>query len=206
MTGVAISASALGPGSFALTDGNQPTTQLNYDFSGGTGTNVSDTSGNGNDGELVDFVNTSAGAGAFGTSEGWVTGGGLSFLDDTQRSFVETPLAGEQPAKTASPSRFTTSHGVAAGWTPAIGSNQNPFEASNTVFAGINDAGTMLHFRGPGQLDGQHGPATVALPAPRSMTRCTTWRCGTTKTRMMSSYSWTAFRWVSAIWPTPTST
>ena len=51
-------------------------TLLHYDFADGSGTSVSDLSGSGNDGTLVDFNDTSPGAGQFGVSEGWVSGGG----------------------------------------------------------------------------------------------------------------------------------
>ncbi len=149
LKGVAISGSALAPGDFALTGGNHPTTVLNYDFADGSGESVTDVSGNGNDGLLVDFVDTSAGAGAFDSSEGWVSGGGLSFLDDDQRSYVETPLE-VNTLEESFTIEFITNYAAPQGWSPVVGSSQDPFDGSNAVFAGVSNDGTQLHFRGPG--------------------------------------------------------
>jgi hypothetical protein len=70
----------------------QAITVLHYDFSDGSGSTVTDLSGQGNDGTLAGFTDTSAGVGQFGTVEGWVTGGGLSMVRDDVRSYVSTPL------------------------------------------------------------------------------------------------------------------
>lgn len=68
-------------------------TLLHYNFNNGSGTTVTDLSGNGRHGTLVGFTDTSAGAGVFAQSEGWVAGGGLSTLDNGISSYVDTPLA-----------------------------------------------------------------------------------------------------------------
>jgi hypothetical protein len=77
----------------AVTPLAEAATLLRYDFSNGSGATVTDLSGSGNHGTLVGFSDTSAGAGAFAASEGWVSGGGLSTLDDSVSSYVDTPLA-----------------------------------------------------------------------------------------------------------------
>jgi len=68
-------------------------TLLHYNFGSGSGSIVTDLSGKGNDGILVGFFDTSAGAGSFDLSEGWVNGGGLSFLRGGTDNYIETPLA-----------------------------------------------------------------------------------------------------------------
>jgi len=111
-------------------------TLLDYDFSDGSGTTVTDLSGNGNHGTLVGFVDTSAGAGVFDASEGWVTGGGLCFIDDGVRSYVETPLN-----LSALPGNFTlefeANYAGASGWTPAIGSNAGGC-CAESIFFGVH--------------------------------------------------------------------
>ena len=130
-------------------------TLLHYDFGDGSGTTVTDLSGSGNDGTLVDFGNTSAGAGQFGVSEGWVTGGGLSFLDDAIRSYVETPLplnslglpGGGNVSHTI---EFLASYGTSQSWTPAIGSDYGPsFSDPEAFFFGIDDTVTQIELRTP---------------------------------------------------------
>ena len=111
-------------------------TVLHYDFSDGTGTTATDLSGSGNDGTLVGFADTSADAGSFGASEGWVTGGGLSFLDDDAVSYVETPLN-----LSALPGDFTlefqANYAGSESWTPAIGSNAGGC-CAEAIFFGIH--------------------------------------------------------------------
>jgi len=95
------------------------TTLLDYDFSDGSGTTVTDLSGNNNHGTLVGFTDTTAGAGVFNASEGWVAGGGLCFLDGGARSYVNTPLP-----LNALPGDFTlefeANYAGASGWAPPL--------------------------------------------------------------------------------------
>ncbi|MCK4293183.1 MAG: discoidin domain-containing protein, partial [Planctomycetes bacterium] len=120
-------------------------TLLDYDFSDGSGTTVTDLSGSGNHGTLVGFSNTSGGAGVFNSSEGWVTGGGLSFLDDGVRSYVETPLN-----LSALPGDFTlefqANYAGASSWVPAIGSNASGC-CAESIFFGINSNLTDVEVR-----------------------------------------------------------
>ncbi len=150
--GTAISTDALDADSFVLMHGNQPSTLLHYDYGDGSGDAVTDLSGNGNDGLLVNFANTGAGAGGFGASEGWVSGGGLSFLDDAQRSYVETPLEVFELEDNFT-IELLANYASPGGWSPLIGSSQNPFSEMGTMFLGINELGTSLHFRGPGYVN-----------------------------------------------------
>ena len=69
-------------------------TLLHYDFSSNGGTRVEDQSGNEQNGTLVGLLSTLPSAGEFNVSEGWVEGGGMSFLsEDGFRSYVETASA-----------------------------------------------------------------------------------------------------------------
>jgi hypothetical protein len=145
-------------------------TLLHYDFSDGSGTTATDLSGAGNDGTLTDFADTSAGAGAFGASEGWVTGGGLSFLDDGDRSFVETSLAlnalydagaGQNKDHTI---EYLANYSGAASWTPAIGSSQDPFNGDDTFFFGVHDNQADNEVRMPGDGGGGIGPQPWSAP------------------------------------------
>ena len=112
------------------------TTLLDYDFGEGSGTTVTDLTGKGNDGTLVGFADISAGAGVFNSSEGWVTGGGLCFIDDGVRSYVDTPLN-----LSALPGDFTVefeaNYAGASNWTPAIGSNAGSC-CAESLFFGIH--------------------------------------------------------------------
>ncbi len=150
VTGTAISASALSPDDFVLTNGSHSSTLLHYNFSDGDGEMVTDLSGQGNDGELVGFLDTSAEAGAYSLREGWVAGGGLSFLDDDQRSYVETPLEVFDLEEDFT-IEVTANYASPTGWSPLIGSGQNPFSNSGTLFVGVDDSGTQLHLRGPAE-------------------------------------------------------
>ena len=94
---------------------------LRYDFTNGSGTTVVDQSGNGNTGTLTGFSSTAAGAGVFNTSEGWASGGGINFLDDSVRSFVETTLPLSSLVGKDATIEFTSSYAGALGFTPAIG-------------------------------------------------------------------------------------
>ena len=154
ISGTAISTSTLTADSFVLTHEIQPSTLLYYDYSNGSGDTVTDLSGNGYDGQLVDFLDTDSGAGEFNTSEGWVEGGGLSFLDDGQRSYVETPLEVFQLDESFT-IEVMANYANPAGWSPLIGSSQDPFSDTATMFVGVNDVGTDLHFRGPGYVSDQ---------------------------------------------------
>jgi len=120
-------------------------TLLDYDFSDGNGTTVTDLSGNGNDGTLVGFSDTAAGAGVFNASEGWVAGGGLCFLDGGARSYVQTPLP-----LNALPGDFTlefeANYAGASGWTPAIGSDATGC-CAESIFFGINSNQTNVEVR-----------------------------------------------------------
>ena len=145
-------------------------TLLHYDFSNGSGTAATDLSGAGNDGILTGFVDTAAGTGAFGASEGWVTDGGLSFLDDSVRSFVETPLAlsalydsGADQNKNFT-IEYLSDYSGAASWTPAIGSNQDPFNGTDTFFLGIHDNQANNEVRMPGGDGGTIGASPWSAP------------------------------------------
>ena len=112
------------------------TTLLDYDFSDGSGTTVTDLSGNNNHGTLVGFTDTTAGAGVFNASEGWVAGGGLCFLDGGARSYVNTPLP-----LNALPDDFTlefeANYAGASGWAPAVASD--PLNCcSESIFLGVS--------------------------------------------------------------------
>ncbi len=115
-----------------------PTLLLRYDFTNGSGTTVTDISGNGKTGTLTDFTNTSAGYGSFNSSEGWVTGGGLNFLDNGVRNYVQTNLALNSLANSDFTIEYKASYAGAAGWTPAIGSNASSC-CTATFFLGIAD-------------------------------------------------------------------
>ena len=115
---------------------------------------MTDLSGNGYDGRWWISWTQTAGAGEFDSSEGWVEGGGLSFLDDSQRSYVETPLEVFQLDESFT-IEVMTNYASPAGWSPFIGSSQDPFSDTATMFVGIDDVGTDLHFRGPGYF-GNH--------------------------------------------------
>ena len=94
-------------------------TLLDYDFSDGSGTIVTDLSGNGYHGKLEGFTNTSAGAGVFDVSEGWVPGGGLCFIDDDVRSYVETPLHLNILSGVFT-LEFEANYAGASGWAPVV--------------------------------------------------------------------------------------
>ena len=120
-------------------------TLLLYDFGDGSGTTVTDLSGNGNHGTLVGFTNTAAGGGVFDSSEGWVTGGGLCFIDNSVRSYVETPFN-----LSALPGDFTlefmANYAGSSGWTPMFGSNASGCCAA-AIFFGINSNLTNAEVR-----------------------------------------------------------
>ena len=111
-------------------------TLLDYDFSDGSGTAVTDLSGSGNHGTLVGFTNTSPGAGVFDASEGWVAGGGLCFIDDGVRSYVDTPLR-----LSMVPGDFTlefeANYAGASGWAPVIASDPSGC-CAESVFLGVS--------------------------------------------------------------------
>lgn len=148
-SGVAISTETLGPSTFALTNGNRASTQLLYDFSDNGGTTVTDKSGKGRNGTLVGFTSTSAGSGAFNSTEGWVAGGGLSMIDDDVTSYVNTPL--NVNTLTAD---FTleaiVNYAAPIGFAPILGSSADPFNANEIVFLGLDAAQRSLGFNMPG--------------------------------------------------------
>ncbi len=116
-------------------------TLLHYNFGDGSGTAVTDLSGSNNHGTLVGFASTSAGAGVFAASEGWVPGGGLSTLEDGVASFVDTPLAlnalGLGPFTLEYTASFTApdqgTAGTANAFAPAI-SGSAPFDNFANLF------------------------------------------------------------------------
>jgi hypothetical protein len=170
MYGTAISDEVLDPADFVLdyTPGNLVPpdpgigTVLHYDFTANGGTTVTDLSGQGNDGTLVGFANTSAGAGQFGASEGWVDGGGLSFLDDTDRSYVETPLPINALEKHDFTIEYTADYSGAEGWTPAIGANTP--DTSTIFFLGIDPDQTGNEVNVPGGGGGTIGAQPWTAP------------------------------------------
>ena len=120
-------------------------TLLDYDFSNGSGTTVTDLSGSGNHGTLAGFTDTTAEAGVFGVSEGWVAGGGLCLIDDGVRSYVDTPLG-----LNALPGDFTlefeASYAGASGWAPVIGSNALGC-CAESVFFGVHSGQNDIEVR-----------------------------------------------------------
>ncbi len=150
-SGVAISTSALNPGSFALTNGSQASTQLLYDFSDGSGTTVTNlaASGSANDGTLVGFASTSAGAGSFNATEGWVSGGGLSVIDDLTRSYVETPLS-INALTTDFTIEATVNYSNPSGFAPIIGTSASVFSTNDIMFLGTDPAERSLGINMPG--------------------------------------------------------
>ena len=151
-------------------------TLLHYDFCDGNGTNVTDRSGHGNNGTLVNFADTGAGVGTFGVSEGWMTGGGLSFLDDSVGSYVFTPLSqsGVNGSGGSFTVEFTASADGPAGWTSAIGAE---YGGNSTFFLGLDGWGnlpneTYMWFRlGPSDNITRDGPRVIqpwVLPGNQS--------------------------------------
>ena len=135
ISGTAVSTSVLSPGTFAIPNGSQGSTQLLYDYSNNGGTEVTDLSGNSNHGELVAFQDTTAGAGVFDSSEGWVAGGGISFQDDFTVAHVETPfelndLTGDFTIE------VTANYAGPTGASALIGSSHHPFDIFETAFIG----------------------------------------------------------------------
>ncbi len=135
-------------------------TLLHYNFGDGSGTTVTDLSGNGNGGTLVGFLNTSAGAGVFAASEGWVSGGGLSTLEDAVASFVDTPLAlnalGSGPFTLEYLASFTApdagTAGTANSFAPAI-SGSAPFNNFANLFVIGRRDNIGLESRLPGDVN-----------------------------------------------------
>ena len=167
MYGTAISDEVLDPEDFVLpyTPGEiiPPVgTLLHFDFAASGGTTVTDLSGQGNDGTLVGFVDTSAGAGEFGASEGWVDGGGVSFLDDSVRSYVETPLPLNALKDKSFTIEYTANYSGAEGWTPAIGANTP--DTSTIFFFGIDDSQTANQANIPGGDGAAHRRAALDRP------------------------------------------
>jgi hypothetical protein len=167
MYGTAISDEVLGRDTFVLPYTPDPIeppdppvgTLLHYDFTANGGTTVTDLSGQGNDGTLTDFANTSAGAGAFNVSEGWVDGGGVSFLDDSVRSFVETPL----PLSDLEDKNFTVEYTAnftgTDDWAPAVASNAQPI-----FFLGVHNDQLDNEVNVPGGGGGPIGPQPWVAP------------------------------------------
>jgi hypothetical protein len=152
ISGVAISSQSLGPGSFALVNGNQSSTLLHYDFSDNGGTTVTNLAATGaaNNGTLIGFGDTSAGTGSFDTTEGWVAGGGLSFLDDAVRSYVDTPLSINSLTDDFT-IEATVNYGTNEGFSPIVGSSHGPFFSPNEIsFLGIDATQRYLAVNMPG--------------------------------------------------------
>jgi len=160
ISGVAISDAELQPTTFVLAHYAPPvvSTLLHYDFSNGSGTTVTDLSGHGNDGTLMNFGDTSPGAGVFGVNEGWVDGGGVSFLDDGVRSYIQTPLSQSAINGGSFTIEFIASADGPAGWTPVIGSDQASFNAAESFFLGIDSNLTRFEARVPSDGGGIGAP------------------------------------------------
>ncbi len=129
-------------------------TLLRYDFTNGSGSTVVDQSGHGNTGTLTGFTSTAAGAGVFDSSEGWVSGGGINFLDDNVRSFVETTLPLNTLNGKDATIEFTSTYAGADNWAPAIGSNPSSFSTANAFFMGIHNSQANINIRNPGNGSG----------------------------------------------------
>ncbi len=136
-----------------------PNVLLYYDFRNGSGTGVTDLSGHGNHGMLVGFNDTSIGAGIFNTSEGWVTEGGLSFLDGAvnEYNYVETPLPlnalydSEQEQNKSFTIEVVANWAGSTGWSPIIGSNYAcTFSKDDAFFMGLHRSLEGIHLRVPG--------------------------------------------------------
>ena len=132
---------------------------LHYNFRNGSGTGVTDLSGHGNHGMLVGFNDTSTGAGVFGTKEGWMAEGGLSFLDrdPSKYSYVETPLPlnalydSEQGENKSFTIELVANWAGSTGWSPIIGSNYGcRFSKDNAFFIGLHRSLQGVHLRVPG--------------------------------------------------------
>ncbi|MFC1805781.1 PEP-CTERM sorting domain-containing protein [Planctomycetota bacterium] len=150
--------------SVLVSRGAQADTLLHYSFQDGSGTQATDLSGKGNHGTLTSFGDTSAGAGVFGVSEGWVAGGGLSFLDDSVRSYVQTPLSQSAVNGGDFTIEFTASADGPGDWTPAIGSDQGPgYSGGETFFLGINNGLSFIEARIPPDGGGIGSPE-AAIP------------------------------------------
>jgi inosine-uridine nucleoside N-ribohydrolase len=148
---------------------------LYYDFSNGSGTSVTDLSGHGNHGMLVGFNNTSGGTGVFNTSEGWLTEGGLSFLDGAadEHNYVETPLPlnalydFEQEKNKSFTIEVVANWSGSTGWSPIIGSNFGcAFSKDDAFFMGLHRSLNGIHLRVPGghtkTFSGQGNPWITA--------------------------------------------
>ncbi len=136
-----------------------PNVLLYYDFRNGSGTGVTDLSGHGNHGMLVGFNDTSGGAGTFNNSEGWLTEGGLSFLDGAtdEQNYVETPLPlhalydFEQEQNKSFTIELIANWAGSTGWSPIIGSNHGcAFSKDNAFFMGLHSSLEGIHLRVPG--------------------------------------------------------
>jgi len=145
----------------------QATVLLHYDFSDGSGVTVTDLSGQGNHGTLGNFADTSAGAGQFGVSEGWVTGGGLSTLDDSVRSYVSTPLGLNEV-----PGDWTIEYQANAdgpsGWTPVVACNQINWDEGEAFFFGLDESLSGNELLIPDGGGGTIGSHPYSLPGDQS--------------------------------------
>ena len=115
---------------------------LRYDFTNGSGASVADQSGNSNGGTLVGFVDTAVDAGAFDVSEGWVAGGGLSFLSDGPQNYVQTGLSLNALAGKDVTIEFTSNYTGAVFQvpTPAIASDVSSYNTADVFALGINSS------------------------------------------------------------------
>ena len=132
---------------------------LHHDFHKGQGTTVTDLSGHGNHSRLVGFSDTSTGAGDFNSNEGWLTEGGLRFLDGSinNRNYVETPLPlgalfdSDQKQNKSFTIEFVANWAGSTGWTPLIGSNnEGGYSSANAFFLGLDKSQQGIHLRLPG--------------------------------------------------------
>lgn len=132
---------------------------LRYDFRDGSGTTVSDISGRGNHGMLIGFSDTSAGVGEFNFSEGWLSEGGISFLDGSiqDRSYVETPLPlsalydSENGQNKSFTVEFVANWAGSSGWSPVIGSNHGcSFNRADAFYLGLHKSLQRIHMLAPG--------------------------------------------------------
>jgi hypothetical protein len=108
---------------------------------------------------LAGFNDTSAGAGIFNTSEGWVKEGGLSFLDGAanEHNYVETPLPlnalydSEQGQNKSFTIELVANWAGSTGWSPILGSNHGcDFSRDNAFFMGLHRSLEGIHLRVPG--------------------------------------------------------
>ena len=124
---------------------------LHYDFTNGSGVAVADQSGNSNGGTLFGFTDTAVGAGVYNASEGWVSGGGLSFLSDGPQNYVDTGLSLNALAGKDVTIEFVSNYTQAVFQvpTPAIASDVSSYNTANVFALGISSSQDGVYAQSP---------------------------------------------------------